>query len=144
MATLRTVRFSLAILPLFLASIFPPSIQGSPARIDDGLATDREFMFGFELFYAGPEWFLDALPGSTARTRTTSLFIFDRSGDRVQYEAAYIGTLHNVFDVNLFSNAVPFARSSAGPTPDGPLLVLSTTYTWSTTTTATSWLNAAN
>ena len=131
MVTLRTIRNSLAALALLLATIIPPAVQGRTAddrltwsrmqgQESDTRTVDLAFSKGFELFYAGPQWFLDVLPGSRrAQTR-----YFDRAGDVVistnRYND-YIGTLRDVFNVNLFNQITPFSWAS------GPKVTVPTT-----------------
>lgn len=125
MVTFRTVRNSLAALAGFLATIIPPAIQAATAddrltwsrmqrQESDTRTVDLAFSKGFELFYAGPQWFLDVLPGSK-RAHTRYL---DRAGDVVVESASryndYVGTLRDVFDVDLFNQITPFGWTS-GP-----------------------------
>jgi hypothetical protein len=76
MITFRAVRVSLAVLPLLLASALPMFARGATVQ-EPG---DRTFLSGFELFYTGPQWFLNALPSPR---RLTTRYL-DRSGDVVE------------------------------------------------------------
>src|SRR5213079_751644 len=75
---------------------------------------DRAFSSGFELFYSGPQWFLNALasPGGT-RTMNARLadMSYDRAGDRV-YDATYVGTLDNAYNSDVAGFSSPFFRST--------------------------------
>jgi fibronectin-binding autotransporter adhesin len=106
MVTSRATRISLAVLPLLLAST---AVHAATAE-ETG---DRTFMSGFEMFYAGPQWFLDALPGTK---RARSRYVLDRAGDVVEstgrYNNAYVGTLADVFNVNFFNNISFFVGTS--------------------------------
>jgi hypothetical protein len=72
-------------------------------RGEDFIFQPRPFSAGWEVFYAGPAWLGNVLPGSRGGARVPS-FSFDRSGDRVITETGYVGTLRDVFDIGLFNN----------------------------------------
>jgi len=124
MVTSRTVRNLLVALPLLLALAVPiaqaatpddqttrPSMEWNGS--DDFQFANRTFSSGSRLFYAGPQWFVNALPGS----RRASSRYLDRAGDVVESTTRYndyVGTLRDVFDVNLFSN-ISFGGSRRGP-----------------------------
>jgi len=124
MVTSRTVRNLLVALPLLLALAVPiaqaatpddqttrPSMEWNGS--DDFQFANRTFSSGSRLFYAGPQWFVNALPGS----RRASSRYLDRAGDVVESTTRYndyVGTLRDVFDVNLFSN-ISFGGSRGGP-----------------------------
>jgi autotransporter-associated beta strand protein len=82
---------------------------------------DSFFESGFEMFYAGPQWLLNALPGSVsdrvARARAALRVSFDRNGDRNESLYRYsndVGTLANPFNVALFNDVIVFA-TRGGP-----------------------------
>ena len=148
---LRIFRTSLLILPLLLATVVPPSaraIESQESAIswrtpsDDFI--DGGFSSGFELFYAGPEWFLNALSNPRSRNPFVKSFLDDSAGDRLGAENGYVGTLRDVFDVGLFSNIATFVGATGSKTPVSTPLADSVVYAWNTTTTSTSWLNATN
>jgi fibronectin-binding autotransporter adhesin len=101
---------------------------------------DSFFDSGFELFYAGPQWLLNALPGSVsdrvAHARVARV-PFDRDGDRVESLYRYsndVGTLANPFNVGLFNNVVLFATASGWPKTSTPKIAdIATTYTYNRT-----------
>ena len=116
MATLRTASKSFLVLLFLLASAVVPTVQAGrvdeetnrPSMewkgSDDFQFAHRTFSVGSRLFYAGPQWFLDALPGSK---RAPTRYVLDRAGDRVESDTAYngyVGTLRDVFDIGLFNN----------------------------------------
>jgi fibronectin-binding autotransporter adhesin len=118
---------------------------------------DSFFDSGFELFYAGPQWLLNALPGSVsdrvAHARVARV-PFDRDGDRLESLYRYsndVGTLASPFNLALFNNVILFATSGgiakttspfqADATPpdyywdtNAALAGLGGTGTWDTTT----------
>src|SRR5438874_4866410 len=140
-----------------MASVLAPALQAAPdeasswslmqfQRAEDIRIADRAFSSSFDLFYTGPQWFMNAIsmPSSTrlARLRSSQL-LTQSSGDRVVQEAAYVGTLRDTFDVNLFSNVIPFARASGTKTSS----VLSFDATGATiewTNVGTDWATGAN
>jgi autotransporter-associated beta strand protein len=82
-----------------------PALHANPtedhaAWPTDLSASDRAFSSGFESFYTGPQWFLNALSNPGA-TRTTSARLadmtYDRAGDRIVNEGYYVGTLANAY-----------------------------------------------
>lgn len=84
---------------------------------------DSFFDSGFELFYAGPQWLLNALPGSVsdrlAHARVARV-PFDRDGDRVESLYRYsndVGTLANPFNLALFNNVSLFATAGGTGSP---------------------------
>lgn len=102
MATFRTARKSVALIPLFLASVFAPSIHAITA--DETGVADFAFASSSQLFYAGPKWLAESLPGAK---RSHARFVLDRAGDVVTATGRYddyVGTLAEAFDVNLFNN----------------------------------------
>jgi autotransporter-associated beta strand protein len=128
MGTLRIVRKSLLVLPLLLALAVVPTVQAGrvdertnrPSMewngSDDFQSANGAFSTGSRLFYAGPQWLLDALPGSK---RAKSRYVVDRAGDPADsYTAynAYVGTLPDAFDVGLFNNIPSFVGPSAPKT----------------------------
>jgi autotransporter-associated beta strand protein len=146
---IRTFRTALLILPLLLASVVPPAVQAittqdsaSSSRMQwqsDEFA-DRGFSSGFELFYAGPDWFLNALSNPRARNPFASSFLIDSAGDRLGAENGYVGTLRDVFDVSLFSNIATYGGAAS---PKASAVTLSaftaTDLYWRTDGTAGGW-----
>lgn len=123
----------------------------SPARADGGNESgiwesrlaERAFASGPAWFSAGPAWLMNALPGagsSSVRARANALLL-ERSGDRIPYEADYVGTLSDVSSVSLFDDTSSFARmtGSAITAPNAPLAVF--TYIGSS---GGAWLTAGN
>lgn len=140
MVTFRTLRNSLLVLPLLLGSAVVPTVQAGKADdetnrpsmewkgSDDFQFPDRAFSPGSRLFYAGPQWFLNALPGST---RAHSRYFLDQAGDPADSYTpynSYVGTLRDVFDVGLFNiykNSSTFAGPST-PKTSNPLIANTT------------------
>ncbi|MEY2483543.1 MAG: fibronectin-binding autotransporter adhesin [Verrucomicrobiota bacterium] len=119
----RTFRTSVLILPLILASVVPPAVQAitlpdsevswrMESLTSDELA-NRDFSSGFHLFYAGPDWFLNALSNPRSRNPFVASFIYDSAGDRLGSENGYVGTLRDVFDAGVFGN-ITFATGAGG------------------------------
>jgi fibronectin-binding autotransporter adhesin len=135
----RIFRTSLLVLPVLLASIVPPSahaieLQESAIcwRMQSDDFADRGFSSGYELFYAGPEWFLNAL--SNPRPRNPFVrSLFDSAGDRLGAENGYVGTLRDVFDVGLFGNISVFAGPSGSKTSTVTLAALNLQQVWKNT-----------
>ena len=145
MVSLRPLRRSRAALALFLAGVLSQSLDASMAN--DNRLADFASSSGFELFYAGPQWFVDALPGSR---RAHSHYILDRAGDVVESttrHSSYVGTQRDVFDVGLFGNLSTFGRTASANTslPAGPLAP-SAVITWDANGAAggNAWPTAAN
>jgi hypothetical protein len=120
---IRTFRAALLILPHLLASVVPPAVQAIEAhdsaiswRTQSDDFADRGFSSGSGLFYAGPEWFLNALSNPRARNPFVKSYLDDSSGDRLGVENGYVGTLRDVFDVGLFSNIATFGGASGSKT----------------------------
>jgi autotransporter-associated beta strand protein len=64
---------------------------------NDLSTSESAFSSGFGLFYAGPQWLINAMSAprlSLARTQ----YVYDSAGDRVTTEAMYVGTLANVYN----------------------------------------------
>lgn len=138
----RFTRRSALITAAVLAAVFVPAFRAQAvdgqmvsARLeaestDASRLADRDFVSAFELFYAGPQWFRNALPGS--RARAMQVFA-DSSSDRSMVEADYIGTLPNVFTFRTFDAAAPFSHdvrpmaSGLRPVVSAPSLVLANT-----------------
>ena len=100
----------------------------------------RSLSNGLALFYAGPEWFRNTLPAFRARARSTRSLSFHRSGDRVTTEAAYVGTLSDLFDVSLFDNVLFFGGTSFSKNPGVTLAALAGSANWSATPTNGNWV----
>jgi autotransporter-associated beta strand protein len=125
MVTFRTLRKSMMVLPLLLGSAIAPTIQAGKtddptmrpsmewSGSDDFQFANRAFSASSRLFYAGPQWFLNALPGST---RAHTRYFLDQAGDPADSYTpynSYVGTLRDVFDAGLFN--VYHGSTSAGP-----------------------------
>jgi len=80
-------------------------------RGDDVRVADARFNSGFQSFYHGPTWLLNALSNPVASPNRVQ-FTCDRSGDRV-YEAAYVGTLREQSAMNFFGDVRTYAGSIA-------------------------------
>ena len=115
-------RNSLRILPHLLAWIALPAVNALSPQQDSGTSwrmqslssddfADRDFFWRFELFYAGPGWFVNALSNPRSRDPFVPSFIYD---DPVQLgsENGYVGTLHDVFDPRLFTGLNVFSGRS--------------------------------
>jgi fibronectin-binding autotransporter adhesin len=121
----RRLRLLTSVLCLLTSVLLVPSahaFEWQNSGIWDSDSVDRAFDSGPAWFTAGPSWMMNALPGSHFRTR-----VLDRSADIQEStaEAPYVGTLHDLFDVNLFSNVSGFAVAS-GPKISGGVLSLLT------------------
>jgi autotransporter-associated beta strand protein len=128
------VRISRISLLGLIALAVAPSLR---ANNNYNSGSDSFFESGFEMFYAGPQWLLNALPGSVsdrvARARAARV-PFDRDGDRVESLYRYandIGTLGNPFNVMLFNNVATFA-THGGTTKTTPAIIQddNTPYLW--------------
>jgi autotransporter-associated beta strand protein len=135
---IRSFRNSLLILPLLLASVVPSAVHAIEAQ-DSAISwktqsddfADRGFSSGFGLFYAGPEWFLNALSNPRSRNPFVKSFLDDSAGDRLGAENGYVGPLRDVFDPGLFSNMSLFAGSTGGKTSfSTPLAIVGNDYYW--------------
>lgn len=78
----------------------------------DSASSEDAFVSSLDAFYRGPQWLHRALFNST-RLQTTSRLSFDSAGDRVTNEAAYIGTLANVYDLRMFDLARSPSRTAS-------------------------------
>jgi autotransporter-associated beta strand protein len=117
--------------------------------------SDSFFESGFELFYAGPQWLLNALPGSVpdrAAHARAARISYDRDGDRNESLDRYgndVGALASPFNVALFNNVGSFApggATSKTSTPFAPSVVTPNTgdtLVWNSTT-AGSWVTGSN
>lgn len=127
-----------------LVALFGPLFRAEAVEVEivsarlEARTTDRSFLgehdFPSELFYAGPQWFWNALPGSNYLTRSRAVqMLADRSGDRSIIEAEYVGTLPQIFASRFFGGALPFAfyarpfASGSAPGPSAPAQILSNT-----------------
>src|SRR6202521_454732 len=99
----------------------------------------------------GPEWFRNALSGSSlisariAQARATASFMYDRAGDQVdssQYNG-YVGTLRDVFDVSLFNNISTFVGPVTDKNSGNLLSSISATNEWTATASGT-WSTGGN
>jgi fibronectin-binding autotransporter adhesin len=94
---------------------------------------------------AGPAWLMNTMPGGhVSAARARAHYLMDSAGDREESTPeynGYVGTLHDVFDVNLFNNIGGFASASgstlklsqrdlqdAGGGPNAPLAASTYTY----------------
>src|SRR5688572_8038430 len=116
MISLRPPRRSRIVVACSLASLWLPSLQASSTK--DNSIEHRVFTSGFELFYAGPQWLVEALPSA----RRASTRHFDRAGDVVESTApsSYVRTLHGDFDADWFGSTATFGRSGSASTPIPP------------------------
>jgi autotransporter-associated beta strand protein len=105
---------------------------------------DSAFTSGPAWFSAGPAWMMHSLPGSHFRARP--LYVLDNSGDTQQStnEAPYVGTLHDVFNVNLFSNVSGFVGGGGSSKTLTPMVTDVTTATFVPTSGTQSWNVGAN
>jgi autotransporter-associated beta strand protein len=150
---IRSFRTSLLVLPLLLASIVPPAVQAIESqesavswRTQSDDFIDGGFSSGFELFYAGPEWFLNALSNPRSRNPFVKSFLDDSAGDRLGVENGYVGTLRDVFDVGLFGNIATFSGGGSGKASTTTLalpILLGTVYTYNSSSSSV-WLNTSN
>jgi hypothetical protein len=115
-------RNPLRILLHLLAWIVPPALNAHSPPPDSetswrtqSLAShdfaDRDFSWRFELFYAGPDWFVNALSNPRSRDPFVPSLIYD---DAVRLGSAngYVGTSHDVFDPRLFTGLDAFSGRS--------------------------------
>jgi len=106
---------------------------------------EHAFASGLEMFYAGPQWFLNALPGSgSARVRAAQMSV-EISGDGEMTHAEYVGTQSRGFELSLFDNVQPFAHSTQAFAITGPLAPLADAATtlWSSAG-GSAWLTGTN
>jgi fibronectin-binding autotransporter adhesin len=92
--------------------------------------TERMFDTGPSWFSAGPVWLMNAIPGANFRARQ---YLIDSAGDRQEpttQSNSYVGTLRDVFDVNLFNNVETFIGSSGAKTTSPLALTLNATIKW--------------
>ena len=85
---------------------FEMNLRGDYVRV-----TEARFNSGFQSFYHGPTWLMNALSNPAASLKRAP-FTYDRSGDRV-YEAAYVGTLRDQSATNFFGGVPTFSRPIA-------------------------------
>src|SRR2546421_11526366 len=95
---------------VLLASVAFALAPAFAARTDNDFAANREFSSGFELFYHGPQWFLNALSSPATKSGPTR-FVYDSNGARVPMEGSYIGTLANVYNPDMPAFSSPFFRT---------------------------------
>lgn len=152
MVPTRIIRNSLLVLPLLFASIAPPAVHAitpqesaisSRAEMQSDDFADRGFSTGFELFYAGPEWFLNALSNPRSRNPFVRSFMYDSAGDRLGAENGYVGTLRDVFDVGLFNNIATFGGSGSSKTSTSTVAAAGTDPLW-TGANSSSWTDPNN
>ena len=130
----------------FALSTFLPKAQAyewQNSGIWESAIAERGFDSGPSWFSAGPAWMMNAMPGSNFRARN---YVIDSAGDREEStaEAPYVGTLHDVFNVNLFSNVSFFATASGVKTSPFSPQSLGTNVDWTGATstnfeTPTNW-----
>jgi autotransporter-associated beta strand protein len=144
---IRTFRTALLILPLLSASVVPPAVQAIIPqdsaiswRTQSEAFGDRGFASGFELFYAGPEWFLNALSNPRSRNPFARSFMYDSAGDRLGVENGCVGTLRDVFDVGLLSTIATFTGSESSKTSTSTVAALGGSATWNATPTNGNWV----
>jgi fibronectin-binding autotransporter adhesin len=106
-----------SVLCLLASVLLVPSARAyewQNSGIWESALAERGFDSGRSWFSAGPAWLMNAMPGSNFRARN---YVIDSDGDleesTTQYNG-YVGTLHDVFDVNLFNNVATFGAAS-GP-----------------------------
>jgi autotransporter-associated beta strand protein len=130
-----------------LAAPSAQAFEWQNSGIWDSDSADRAFDSGPVWFTAGPAWMMNAMPGSHFRARSLSI---DRAGDIQEStaEAPYVGTLHDVFDVNLFGNISTFGDTSATrKTSPSTLAALNLQQVWKNTAgntnfnAGTSWIS---
>ena len=108
MNSLRPLRRSRTILPLVFVWLWLSPLKATTA--DNFRGADLDFTSGFELFRAGPQWFVDALYGSK---RLQFRHVFDRAGDVAESTDRsnhYIGTLSGAFEISEFGSVANFGR----------------------------------
>ncbi len=139
---LSTFAFALSTL---LAVPSARAYEWQNSAIWESSLAERGFTSGPSWFSAGPAWMMNAMPGSNFRARN---YVINSAGDleesTTQYNG-YVGTLHDVFDVNLFSNVSLFATTSTiskAPTPR--IMDLTSPSIWNGGGTNNLWTNSSN
>lgn len=137
--------FSLAAVLCLLTSVLSlPSARAYEFQNSVIWDNDSAFTSGPAWFSAGPAWLMNSLPGSHFRARP--LYVLENSGDTQQSttDAPYVGTLHDVFNVNLFSNVSGFAAGGGSSKTVNPAAALATIATFIPTSGTVSWNSNAN
>jgi fibronectin-binding autotransporter adhesin len=120
--TSRSRRALISVLCLLTSVLLLPSARAyewQNSGIWESALAERAFDSGPSWFSAGPRWLMNAMPGSHV-SRARAQYLLDRASDREESTPeynGYVGTLHDVFDVSLFSNIATFAHSMGGKLP---------------------------
>jgi autotransporter-associated beta strand protein len=137
------------LLSTFLALSSARAYEWQNSGIWESAIAERAFDTGPSWFSAGPGWLMNALPGSHfSVARARAQYLMDRAGDREESTPeynGYVGTLHDVFDVNLFNNVslilTPLSpKNSAINAP----AVTNAIITWDGAAGANAWLTGMN